>query len=190
MIYDALVSRLGLPSSQISQVPVTDNVGMLVRGAVDVWPGHVGQDDYALNALGVDYTVISPASYGVHLPGTVYFTNARTIAEQPELVQRFLDGVIAGWTEVYQDYTKSVPIIVSFDTARLTAPGVSFALDRQREYLRPGAVRYGEFDDAEWNSLQSIMLRQRLISRTVDLQAAINSDFLRDAYRKPTTFGQ
>jgi ABC-type nitrate/sulfonate/bicarbonate transport system substrate-binding protein len=190
IIYDALVSRLGLPSSKISEFPVTDDVSMLVRGDVDIWPGHIGQDDYALRQLGADYLVINPASYGIDFPGTVYFASARTITERPDLVQRFLEGVIAGWDRVYQDYAKSVPVIVSFDTKRLTPAGVIFALDRQREYLRPGAVRYGEFHDTGWNALQSVLLQQRLMSQTVDLQAAINYDFLRDAYRKSPAFGQ
>ena len=189
IVYEALIEKLGLPRSRITEIPVGAELSMLLGGDVDVWPGHVGVDDYALNQHHADYFVIDPASYGVHLTGSVYFTSRRAIAEQPQLVQRFLDGLIAGWGTVYRDYSVSVPMIVAFDPDRLTSEYVRYALDRQREYLRPITARYGEFTEDQWRSLQATLLAQRLLQRAVDLPGAITYEFLRDAYRKPYTFG-
>jgi ABC-type nitrate/sulfonate/bicarbonate transport system substrate-binding protein len=190
VVYDALVTRLGLPRSRISEVPVSADLWTLLAGDVDVWPGHVGDEDYVLERRRIDYVAINPASYGVHMAGTVYFASAETVVQHPRLVQRFLNGLVAGWDRVYADYSTSVPIIISFDEQRLTADYVRFALDRQREYLRPLAVRYGEFNDVQWRSLQTILLTQRLLERTVDLPQAVSYDFLHEAYRKPLTFGE
>jgi ABC-type nitrate/sulfonate/bicarbonate transport system substrate-binding protein len=190
IVYSALVARLGLPSSRISVVPVGADLAMLLLGNVDVWPGHVGMEDYALSRQSANYTLIDPASYGIHLPGTVYFASERTLAERPQLVQHFLKGVIAGWELAYADYASSVPMIAAFDTERLTPDYIRFVLDRQREYLRPIAVRFGEFNDTQWRSLQSILLAQRLLERDVDLPKAVTYDFLRDTYRKPLSFGK
>jgi ABC-type nitrate/sulfonate/bicarbonate transport system substrate-binding protein len=189
LVYDVLVARLGLPQSRITQVPVTDDVSMLLRGDVDVWPGHVGIEDYALNENGADYNAINPASYGVHLMGSVFFASEQTIAKQPRVVRRFLDGMISGWNKVYGEVPASVPMIVSFET-RLTPDYVRFALDRQSEYVRSLAVRYGEFTDVQWRALQAILLSESRLNATVDLRAAVNYEFLRDAYRKSLTFGQ
>jgi ABC-type nitrate/sulfonate/bicarbonate transport system substrate-binding protein len=189
IVYNAMIAKLGLPRSRISEIPVEADLAMLLRGDVDVWPGHVGEEDYALTRQGADHIIINPASYGVHLPGTVYFAGERTIAERPQLVQRFLKGVIAGWELAHADYANSVPMIAAFDAERLTPDNIRFVLDRQREYTRPTAVRYGEFNDAQWRSLQDILLAQRLIERSADLPKAVSYDFLRDAYRKAFSFG-
>jgi ABC-type nitrate/sulfonate/bicarbonate transport system substrate-binding protein len=189
LVYDALVARLGLPRSSIRQVPVKDDVSMLLRGDVDVWPGHVGVEDYALNEKGTEYNAIYPASYGVHLMGSVFFANEQTIAKRPQLVRRFLEGMIAGWTKVYGEVPTSVPMIVSFET-RLTPEYVRFALDRQSEYVRTLAVRYGEFTNDQWRALQAMLLSDRRLDETVDLRAAVNYEFLRDAYRKSLTLGK
>ena len=190
IIYDALVAKLGLPQSRITEVPVATDLSALLTGAVDVWPGHVGDEDYTLEQKKLPYIVISPASFGVHAIGTVYFTTEQTIAEQPQLVRNFLAGLIAGWDMVYRDYAISVPMIRSFDQNRLSANYVRFVLDRQRPYLRPMAVRYGDFDDQQWLSLENTLLSQRLLKRTVDLPEAVTHDVLRDVYRKPLTFGE
>lgn len=189
LVYDALVERLGVPQSTITQVPVTDDVSMLLRGDVDVWPGHVGIDDYALSEKGADYIAINPGSYGMHLMGSVFFASEQTVARQPQIVRRFLEGMIAGWNKVYREAPTSVPMIVSFET-QLTTEYVRFALDRQSEYVRSLAVRYGEFTDDQWRSLQAMLLSDRRLDTTVDLRAAVNYEFLRDAYRKSLTFGK
>jgi ABC-type nitrate/sulfonate/bicarbonate transport system substrate-binding protein len=189
LMYDTLVAWLGLPQSRITQVPVTDDVSMLLRGDVDVWPGHVGIEDYALKERGADYNAVNPASYGMHLMGSVFFASEQTIAKQPQLVRRFLHGMIAGWNKVYGDSTTSVPMIVSFET-RLTPEYVRFALDRQSEYVRSLAVRYGEFTDDQWRSLQAILLSGRRLDTTVNLRTAVNYEFLRDAYRKSLTISK
>jgi ABC-type nitrate/sulfonate/bicarbonate transport system substrate-binding protein len=189
LVYEALVARLGLPQSTITQVPVTDDVSMLFRGDVDVWPGHVGLEDYALNEKGAEYNVINPANYGVHLMGSVFFASEQTIAKKPQLIRGFLDGMIAGWNKVYGDSPASVPMIVSYET-RLTPEYVRFALDRQGEYIRSVAVRYGEFTDDQWRSLQAMLLSDRRLDTTVDLRAAVNYEFLRDVYRRSLTLGK
>jgi NitT/TauT family transport system substrate-binding protein len=188
--YTAMVERVGLPRSRISEVPVEADLSMLLRGDIDVWPGHIGEEDYALSKKNVEYTVINPGGYGIHLPGTVYFTSERTIAEQPQVVQKFLNGVIAGWQLTYADYSTSVPLISAFDEKRLTADYVRFGLEHQREYMRPLGMRFGEFNEGLWRSLEDILLSQRLLDRRVDMAAALSYDFLRDAYRRPLSFGK
>ena len=185
IVYRAMITRLGLPMSRIVEVPVMDDLAPLLRGDVDVWPGHAGIEDIALRRLAVDYVLIDPASYGIHLPGTVYFTSERTLASQARTVQRFLKGVLAGWELVYADYAKSIPMIASFDVARLSIDDIRATLDLQRAYLRPAAVRFGEFSPAQWRSLQETLVSQRLIERSVDLTRAITYEFLREAYREP-----
>jgi ABC-type nitrate/sulfonate/bicarbonate transport system substrate-binding protein len=189
-VYDTLVSWLGLPQSRLTNVPVADDLSMLLRGDVDVWPGHIGVEDYALNEKGIDYYTINPENYGVHLMGSVFFASEQTIAKQPQLVSRFLNGTVAGWNKAYGDYSISVPMIVSFDETRLTPDYVRFALDRQGGHLRSLAVRYGEFTDHQWRSLQDMLLSDRRLDSNIDLRAAVNYDFLDDAYRKSLAFGR
>ena len=188
--FDALAAKLGLPRSTMREAPVGSDISMLTRGDVEIWPGHVGEDDYALTKLGADYVAVNPSSYGVHLLGSVYFASERTIRERPQLILSFLKSVIAGWELAYADASLSAPMIAAFDKARLTADAVRFALAGQQDSVRPLAARYCEFDESHWRSLQEILLSQRLLDQPVDLSLAVNYRFLADAYRKPYTYGK
>jgi ABC-type nitrate/sulfonate/bicarbonate transport system substrate-binding protein len=184
IIYDAMMAKLQLPRGETREIPAGLDLAPLLRDEIDVWPGHVGAEAYALTQAGVAANVISPASYGVHVPGTVYFASEKTLRDNPSLVRRFLRAVIAGWQLAYDDDAASVPLIASFDPGTLTPDLVRFALAQQREFLRPLGARFGEFDDTHWRSLQDILVQQKLLKEPMDLSRAVTYDFLRDAYRR------
>jgi ABC-type nitrate/sulfonate/bicarbonate transport system substrate-binding protein len=148
-----------------------------------VLPGRVGVEAYALTGEAISYQVVSPPDFGLHVPGSVYFTTERTIRDHPDSVRRFLRAVIAGWELTYSDEQKSVPMIVAYDTATLNPEMVSFQLERQRGELRPSGARLGDFDETQWRLLQSVLIQEGLKKDPIDLASAITFEFLRDAYR-------
>ena len=184
MIYQALMAKVLLSRSEVHEVQIGTDVTMLLNGAVDVWPGHVGVEAYGLKQNGVGYNVLTPAAHGVHVLGTAYFTTERTIREQPELVRRFLRAVIRGWELTYADEATSIPLIASYNPTMLTSELVRFELQQQREFLRPTGARFGEFEDTHWRSLQNILVQQKVIREPIDLSNAVTYDFLRDTYRR------
>jgi ABC-type nitrate/sulfonate/bicarbonate transport system substrate-binding protein len=190
IIYQAMMAKLLLSRSTVREVKVGADMTPLLNGEIDVWPGHAGVEAYTLKQAGIAYNVINPDSYGVHVPGTVYFTAESTIRENPQLIRRFLRAVIAGWELTYADYAASIPLIASFDTDRLTPDLIRFRLEQQRALLRPLGARFGEFDAKHWQSLQDILLQQRLLKEPLDLSTALTYDFLRDAYRRSGTLEQ
>jgi ABC-type nitrate/sulfonate/bicarbonate transport system substrate-binding protein len=184
MIYQALMAKLSLSRSEVHEVRVSSDLAPFLNGTVDVWPGHVGAEAYVFKQRGFGYNVLTPAEYGVHVPGTVYFTNERAIREQPTLVRRFLRAVIAGWELTYADEAMIVPLIASYDPMTLTPELIRFRLQQQREFLRPFGARFGEFESSHWRSLQDNLVQQRAIKEPIELSTAVTFDFLRDVYRK------
>jgi ABC-type nitrate/sulfonate/bicarbonate transport system substrate-binding protein len=191
LIYDAMLEKLQISRSQIREVSTAADISALMNRDVDVWPGHIGREGYVLQQRGISYNVIRPSNYGIHVPGTVYFTTEKIIHDHPSLVQKFLNAVIAGWQSTYTDYSKSVPLISSFDEKVLTPDRVLFELKAQRDTVLPLGRRFGEYDDTQWKQLLGVLINERLIRDpdSVDLSKAVNYDFLREAYRKPITFG-
>jgi NitT/TauT family transport system substrate-binding protein len=190
LIYDAMMAKLQLPRGETRELSVGSDPTPLMSGEIDVWPGHVGGDGFALKQAGVNANVISPASYGIHVPGTVYFTNEKIVRDEPSLVRRFLRAVIAGWQHAYENEAESVRVIVSFGTDGSTPDRVRFTLAQQRGFLRPLGARFGEFDDVHWRSLQDILVQEKLMKERVDISRAITYEFLRDAYRNTGALAQ
>jgi len=186
IIYDAVLENLGLSRSQVNELPDGD-ADALADGTIDVLPGTLGRDDSILQQKGIAYTAILPGDYGIHVPGTVYFAKPETLRDRPSLVQAVLRAMIAGWNAVYADTGKSVPIIAA--ATGLSPEQVRAALGAQQAAVRPVSRRVGEFDNLQWEQLRIILLGERLIKETADVSRAVSYDFLREAYRKPVSFG-
>jgi ABC-type nitrate/sulfonate/bicarbonate transport system substrate-binding protein len=191
LIYDAMMNKLQISRSQIREVSKAKGISALIDGNVDVWPGHVGKEGYELQRNRISYNIIRPSDFGIHVPGTVYFTTEKMIHDHPSTVQKFVDAVVAGWKLTYADYSKSIPMISSFSEKSLPPDRVLFELKAQRGMVLPLGRRYGEYDDMQWKQLLDILINERLIRDpdSVHLSKAVNYDFLREAYRKPITFG-
>ncbi len=188
-IYDAMLANLQISRSQVREISKGTDIAALLNGDVDIWPGHVGKESYVLRQKGIPYTVVYPSNYGIHVPGTVYFTSEKIIRDHPSLVQKFLRAVIAGWNLAYADYSKSAPLISSFDDKTLTPDRVHFELREQRDLVFPLGRRFTEFDDRQWKLLRNILINERLIDYSIDMSKAVRYDFLREAYRKSISFG-
>jgi len=189
MIYDVLLQVVGLGRSEPREVAGVASVDALANGDVDVIPGRIAETSYALSWKGVRYTVISASNYGIHVPGTAYFAAEKTIRDDPSTVQRFLNGIIAGWMQVYADYSKSVPLLVG-DDRTLSPDQVRFELAAQRDYVIPAARRIAEFDDIQWKQLAIVLNNERVVNDVIDLSRAINYDVLKETYRRPISFGK
>lgn len=189
IIYDALLKNTGLSRSQIRESPTETDLDALLNDKVDVIPGRVGREGFLLRQKGVPYTAIRVSDYGIHVPDTVYFTTEKLALDRPSVVQRVLQAIIAGWTMVYADPAKSIPLIVSA-TKGLTPEQVQFEFMAQRDFVMPLGRRVTEFDEQQWKQLRAILASGRLMDGSVDLAQAINYEILKEAYRTPISFGK
>ena len=181
--YEAMMARLSLSRGRVTEVPVGSDLGPLLAGQVDVWPGYIGDESFILETRGIRHNIIHPGDHGVHWPGTVYFAHERTLRESPDSIQRTLRALMEGWELAYADMAKSTQMIVAHDPTRLTAEFVRFKLEQQRAFLRPLGSRFGEFQEFQWQSLQDMLMQQKLIHDPIDLSKAIAFDLVRDLYR-------
>lgn len=188
ILYDALLKNIGLSRSQIRESATETDLDALLNDRVDVIPGRIGQEGFLLRQKDVPYTVIRVSDYGIHIPDTVYFTTEKLVSDRPSLVQRVLQGILAGWAMTYADTAKSVPLIVAAGK-NLTPEQVQFELAAQRDFVMPLGRRVAEFDEQQWKQLRAILTSARLMDGSVDLKRAINYDILKEAYRKPISFG-
>jgi ABC-type nitrate/sulfonate/bicarbonate transport system substrate-binding protein len=189
VVYEALMAKLEIPRNRIQEVAVGSDPAPLIGGKVDVWPGSI-EEAAVLRQQNFEYAVIAPINFGIHVPGTVYFATEKTLRDNPALIRGFVRALIAGWELAYADPEKSIPLIVSHDPFSLTPDRVRADLDLQREFMRPLAMRFAEFNQTQWRALREILLRHKLMIESVDLSTAVTYEFLREAYRKPTNFAK
>jgi ABC-type nitrate/sulfonate/bicarbonate transport system substrate-binding protein len=182
IVFDALLARNHFSKSSIREISGSRMISALVTGKIDILPGEVGRESLALSELGQLFDQINPAAFGLHLPGSVYFTSENALRDNSDALREFLRAVILGWNTVYQKSDEDLRVVA--DALKVTnADAIKLMLDQQRPLLRPSGVRFSELDPVYLNSALSILVQQRLIAKPPRLADAVNFEIVKEVYR-------
>jgi ABC-type nitrate/sulfonate/bicarbonate transport system substrate-binding protein len=174
------MAKMRVSRSMVVEVPSGASYSALLNGEIDVFAGGV-ETGASLRKVGIQYGRLRPFDFAVHLLGSVYFSSEETISRHPEIISRFLGGVVEGWHALNSNYE-----VAAIKLKDIGAPSEELGvfLEEQRNYLQPPGERFGEFDSYRWRVTQDVMLQQRRLDRSMDLTKAVTYEFLREAYRR------
>lgn len=191
IVFEWLLQKAGISRANLKEVPSAD-WHALISGDLDVITARTSIDDpitlsardprnvSAFHNAGIDFDFLDPRAFGVHAIGSVYATTEQTFSNADRLV-RFLRAVTTGWSLVYDDTTKAAR---SLSSAEFDSMALQGALERQRDYLRPGGQRYGEISRSRLSELYQFMLQRRLVSTQLDLSRVVDERSILEAYRR------
>lgn len=182
LIFEWFLARNPVPRSSMTEKSSSSGAKAILDNSLDVQLGHVGVEDRTLEQSGVAFETLDPRQYGIHALGTVYVTTETGIRQNSDALTGFLRALIAGWDLAFDDVDRTVSLMGS------TAQGkeremLKRAIERQREFLRPGGARFGEVLKNKWSEMYAFMSQRRLIKSPIDLSRATDAKLLAEAYR-------
>jgi NitT/TauT family transport system substrate-binding protein len=179
VLYRALLSKNGMTSSEVKEVPIQYDPGPFVSGQIDVLPGYVTNQPVTLRGKGLPVRVLSAKSQGAAYYGNVYFTTETMLKQKPELVRQFLRAVQKGWLETFANK----PAALSAMTSRskdFEAQDLSTIYDAVMPFIRPGGAKgpFLRMTDERWESTRRVLADAGLLKANIDLKAAYTNDLL------------
>ncbi|WP_354130000.1 ABC transporter substrate-binding protein [Bradyrhizobium sp. RT3b] len=181
-VFYEFVSKNSLAQSKLLPVKSDEPLQDLLERKIDVILGHLDIEGLELARRNIEYKTLSPASYGVHAAGAVYFVQEQALGDRRNL-EKFVIAAAQGWNAAYANYDRTIPIIANSIDAPLSRSLIARLMDAQRVYLRPYGTRFGELDERRIRTLQTQLLQRRILQESVDLTRAVNYDVLKAAYR-------
>lgn len=189
IFYDALLRMRGISRSDVRETDKNVDVEGLLAGDVDVIPGRVGLEAYMLKSRDVSYTAIRLLDFSIHVPDLVYIVTEKMIRDHPSMLSRLLNSIIAGWNRTYADPRSAARHIADRVQGSVSADQIEFELAAQRDHVVTVGRRRMEFDTQQWKQLLKILVNSQQLDEYFDLAKAVNYSILKDAYRKPISFG-
>ena len=179
--YRVMMANVGVDTSRIQESPVGADLTPFLSGEVDVYPGFIINEPNAVRRAGYDIHVILASDYGVNMYADTLFTTEETLAQRPELVQRFVRASLYGWQYAVEHADETV------DTVMLYAPDSERShqesmLDVAVHFIIPGGVRIGEMDAAVWQEMQATLLEYGVIDTPVDLERLYTDEFVEEVW--------
>lgn len=93
----AMLKAEGIDPTSLTSHPHRPGFEALLRGEVDVIPGHEITLPFTAERRGISLRKIRPATYGIDFYGDSLFTSTAQATADPGLVSRFLRASLRGW---------------------------------------------------------------------------------------------
>jgi ABC-type nitrate/sulfonate/bicarbonate transport system substrate-binding protein len=109
--YLAMLAAAGVDRSKVREVPVGFDPRLLATGTVDVYPVFESNEPDSLQRQGVAVRLFKPGDYGVPGMGLTFETRDSLLAQDPDLLTRFLKAALKG-VEFARDHPEETTDIV------------------------------------------------------------------------------
>ncbi len=178
-LYAAMMGRMGIDRSQIQEIETT------TFDIYECWETADACVDYAINGpVRVEQdrgevNIIWPSDYGISFYADVIFTTDEMIAENPDVVARFVRATLNGWSKAIEDPALGTAHTLSFDpaldeTAQLDALNASIPL------IDTGYVQLGYMEPQVWQEMMDVMVEQGILDQPIDVATVYTNEFVEE----------
>jgi len=147
------LSGAGVDPAEVEQVKVEpDDLPALYDGRVDAWLGYAQDEPIQAETAGHDVTNIFPADFGVGGYEGLLIVHETTLADDPELVRRFVSASYQGWRYALEHPDEAAQVLDSWapdnglEFQKLAVRAVAPLVDTPQ-------VPVGWIDEARWKQL-------------------------------------
>jgi NitT/TauT family transport system substrate-binding protein len=178
LIYRAVLAKAGVDKGKLNEVPVKFDIGPLLAGTVDVWPGYLINEVLAAREKGFDVNIVSPPDYGIDLYADTLFTTEKMLQEKPDVVRKFVTATLQGWSSAISAPEEAAQITVKYGS-KLTYDHELAMMKASLPLLRPDAQPVGWMDAANWSATQKLLLEAGFQKNPIDIGKAYTVEFLK-----------
>jgi NitT/TauT family transport system substrate-binding protein len=181
-IYEALILSQGIDLADIDTIPRVDfGIDPLLKGEVDALWGWITNEGVLIQEANVEANFILPSDYGIDTYPGLIFTTETMLAEQPEVIERFLRAMIQGHQDVLDDPQQALGFVLDYNK-KLVREEQERRLQAFLPLIKPPGTVIGQMRPEVWQLMYQISLDHGLLSTPVELEAAYTLEFLEKIY--------
>ena len=126
-----------------------------------------------------------PSAYGVPALGLTYITREDLIAEQPELIARFLKAALKGLEFSFAHPEETLDIVLRY-ADKEDRDHMRFMLAAEQADAVSAVTEehgLGGMTRQQWQEFHDLLVRYQALAREVDVEQAFTTQFLEAAYQ-------
>ncbi|MBI9046870.1 MAG: ABC transporter substrate-binding protein [Anaerolineaceae bacterium] len=179
---NAIMAQVGVSPDQYTIVAdLPSDLGLFVTGEVPVWGVYLTSFLITAQEAGYTLNIIYPDDYGVHFYADTIFTTDDIIANDPELVQRFLNATLKGWKYVVEN-PGEIPAMVKKVQPSIDASLESKRINSSLPLINTGEDYIGWMNTEIWAGMEHTLREQGLITTPLDITQVYTQQFLKEIY--------
>ncbi len=177
--YLAVLQANGVARDSVTEVRVGFEPQILTEGQVDIFPVFLSNEPDTLARLGFPTRVFTAADYGAPTLGLTYTATEEYVAENPDIVRRFVRAVLQGIAYADENRDEAIDIVLQY------AEGADrehqrFMLDTELTMAKDGEAAdngIGYQSIEQWQALHDYQVEHGGIPRALDDVSKAFADF-------------
>lgn len=176
LTYRAMMKKLGINTSSLTEIPVKYDMTPLFSGQVDVWPGYAINEPIVAEEKGHQVNLIWPSDYGIQMYADSLFTTEKMIAERPDVVRRFVRATLKGWQYAIDHPDDAVADTLKYGE-KLTKDHETRMMRASIPLVRPDDKPVGAMDLVRWREMHALLREHGFLKRDIDVQKVFTTQF-------------
>lgn len=176
-----LKSKYGFADNQIA--PYTFNIAPFLADKLAVQQGYLSSEPFQIERIGIKPNVFLLADAGYASYAAIITTSRKLTDTNPDLVRRFIDASVKGWTAYLTGDPKPADALIKKDNPEMTDELLAYGREKMRAY---GIVDSGDsktkgigvMTDARWKEFFDVMAADGLYPRDMDYKKAYTLSFV------------
>jgi NitT/TauT family transport system substrate-binding protein len=178
-----LINYMNIDPASIQFIPVMDfhGIGDLTIGRVNAISGYLGTQQMVRAAYtNLPLEQIYYSDYGIPFYPNLVFTSQRLIAENPTLVQRFVQATLRGYHYALEHTEEAGSYSLTYNT-QLDVQSEIGNLRAMIPLIDTGDAPIGWMDNSVWQTTLDILLEQEIVSAPLDLEEVFTNQFVENS---------
>jgi NitT/TauT family transport system substrate-binding protein len=177
-----LRAKFGFTDDQIR--PYTFNMGPFLNDRNAIQQGFLSSEPYSAIQAGVNPVIHLIADAGYENYQTTIDISQRMVNEKPDLVQRFVNATIEGWTQYMTGQgIEAANALIKRDNPEMTDDKIAYAIKTMNDYgiVRSGdalTMGIGAMTEARWQSFYTTMQGAGIYPAGMDWKKAFSLQFV------------
>lgn len=180
-LFHAMMTRIGVSSDQYTVVESTSSLDDLYSGQVQVRSVFLTNEVLAAEAAGYKLNLIFPDNYGIHFYSDSLFTSDDLIATSPDLVRRFLQAALKGWTYAIENPTTIGSMVTRYRANADVAHENAF-MTASLPLVNTGEDHIGWMKPEIWAGMEKTLREQNVLTKPLDVAQVYTMQFLKELY--------
>ncbi len=179
----AMMERVDVKPEQYESVNLPSDVSLFASRAVPVWGGFINALVVEVQHAGYKLNIIYPDDYGIHFYDDAIITTDDLIAQNPDLVRRFLRAALKGWTYAVENPATIGAMVLKYKPTRDPALEITKMI-ASIPLVNTGEDYIGWMKPEIWTGTEKTLREQGVLTEPVDVTQVYTLQFVREIYGK------
>ncbi len=181
-VFHALMAKVGIGQDEYNEVSIPSNLETFSSNQAQVWGVYLNGFLLTLQNAGFQVNSIFPDDYGIHFSADTIITTDALIADDPDLVLRFVRATLKGWTYAVENPDQVSAMLLVYN------PQADIELEKIKMIASLPLVNTGEdhigwMKAENWSGMAQTLLEQEVLSAPLDVSQVYTMQFLEEIYK-------